>query len=324
MHRTFRWGLIGIGALGAALVAAEWYGESQYRADRGLPCTVDRQVRLKDGRMLGYRESGIATGRPVLYFHGALGSALEWPLDPQSAARAGLRLIGVDRPGYGGSDAAPGRRLTDWPEDVRQLADGLGIGRFRIIAWSAGTGYALACGVAMPERIERMDLVGAAVPESYPDGRELRNRDFVFFAALAQRAPGMAYAGLRTIIARRAAEPDWFEWRLTRALSAVDRQVCAEPRIYRAMQRSHASGECRLGSGVIADLVNLGGEWGFRASAVKVPVVMWQGGQDALTPGVRNLQLTRELPQVRRHEFPEEGHFLLYRHEMELLEAREP
>jgi len=46
------------------------------------------------------------------------------------------RLIAVDRPGMGLSNYQANRRLLDWPEDIRLLADALGIDRFSILAYS--------------------------------------------------------------------------------------------------------------------------------------------------------------------------------------------
>ena len=66
--------------------------------------------RLRDGRSLAFAEWGAADGDPLLAFHGAPGSRLWCPDDFQpgkTTTEAGVRLITVDRPGYGRSD--PGR-----------------------------------------------------------------------------------------------------------------------------------------------------------------------------------------------------------------------
>src|SRR2546425_12653883 len=60
-------------------------------------------------------------GAPVLFFHGAPGSRLQCP-DPDLP---GVRLVTMDRPGYGGSDPKPARRLVDWHDDVAAVLDHL-------------------------------------------------------------------------------------------------------------------------------------------------------------------------------------------------------
>jgi pimeloyl-ACP methyl ester carboxylesterase len=309
---------------GAGMAAAaafyELRGRRLRRRDSAIvpPCE-DSRLSLPDGRKLGYRDLGVPAGDPVLYFHGALGSRLEWPADPCSPVRAGVRLLAPDRPGYGCSDPAPGLTLRDSVEDIRVFADALAIDRFRIVAWSAGSVYAMACAVVMPERISRLDLIGAVVPESCPEGRQDRDPRLGYFARLAQWAPGTAYALLRRTIARREAEPEWFECELERELSPSERAVLADPAIRDLTKRSHAAGEARLGAGIIGDLEAGGGGWFFTPSQVQVPVVMWQGAEDRLTPESRNRRLLREFPNVRLRRFPGEGHFLLYRHEAEIL-----
>jgi pimeloyl-ACP methyl ester carboxylesterase len=306
---------------GAIVVARERRGRELYRADMKLPvsCVDASDLRLQDGRLISFHLSGPGDGTPVVYFHGLLGSRLDWPATPGAADAAKVRLIAIDRPGYGCSDPKPGRTLLQWPDDVRQVLDRLGISKFRIIAWSGGTPYALACGYRMPDRVTRIDLAGAVAPESYAEGKAQRDQSLSRFALLAQYVPGIAYAGLRQTVVRREKEPDWFEDRLARGLSKVDQELVHQPDIRRVLKRTHATGESRIAVGLVEDLETLGGPWGFKPSDVKTPVVMWQGSEDTLTPAIRSARLATELPNVKVKLFPGEGHFLIYRHEAELL-----
>ena len=86
---------------------------------------------LADGRSLGFAEFGDPAGAPIPYFHGHPGSRLEAALLDESANRCGVRPVGTDRPEIGLSDFQPRRRILDWPADVEQLADALGLARFQ-------------------------------------------------------------------------------------------------------------------------------------------------------------------------------------------------
>lgn len=97
----------------------------------------DEQMRLRDGRILAYAEWGDMHGHPVFFFHGSPLSRL-WCPDESATRAAAVRLVAVDRPGFGGSDLQPGRRLEDWPSDVTELADALGFDRFAVAGYSAG------------------------------------------------------------------------------------------------------------------------------------------------------------------------------------------
>ena len=118
---------------------------------------ADATITLADGRTLAYCEWGNPTGSPVMLVHGGPGSRLLCP-DEDATAVAGVRLLTVDRPGYGGSGPRPDPTLLGWADDVQALADRLGLDRFAMVGWSAGGGYALACAVRMPGRISAVGL----------------------------------------------------------------------------------------------------------------------------------------------------------------------
>jgi pimeloyl-ACP methyl ester carboxylesterase len=69
------------------------------------------------------------------------------------AARLGLRLIGIDRPGYGLSTPKPGRTIGGWVDDALAVADELGLGRFATVGVSTGGAYALALAAKSPRVI---------------------------------------------------------------------------------------------------------------------------------------------------------------------------
>ena len=84
----------------------------------------DGGLSLPDGRNLAYAEWGTSSGPPVLLFHGGPGSRLFCP-DYEATMSSGVRLITIDRPGFGGSDPQPGRTLLGWADDVSAFADAL-------------------------------------------------------------------------------------------------------------------------------------------------------------------------------------------------------
>lgn len=70
-----------------------------------------------------------------------------------AAVEAGLRLVGIDRPGYGLSTAEPGRTIGGWVPEALAVADHLGIDRFVTVGTSTGGAFALAVAALAPERI---------------------------------------------------------------------------------------------------------------------------------------------------------------------------
>jgi len=88
----------------------------------------DGTIRLKDGRLLGYAEYGDRQGRPVFFFHGTPGSRRMRHPDDQMAKAARVRLITVDRPGYGTSDSLPFDKVSQpvalWHGEMDAFANG--------------------------------------------------------------------------------------------------------------------------------------------------------------------------------------------------------
>jgi pimeloyl-ACP methyl ester carboxylesterase len=110
-------------------------------------------ITLHDGRRLAYIEAGDPDGKPVFVLHGLPGSRLSVKKVSEQAAFVGARLICPDRPGIGYSDPKQDRKLTDYPDDLTQLADHLNIEQFAVVGVSAGGPYAIACAAKHPNRV---------------------------------------------------------------------------------------------------------------------------------------------------------------------------
>ena len=94
-----------------------------------------------------------------------------------------VRLIGIDRPGIGLSTFQAGRKILDWPDDVSEFADKLGIDRFCVQGISGGGPYALACAFKIPNRLISCCIISGMSPlYSDTEGMNISNR-FVFFIA---------------------------------------------------------------------------------------------------------------------------------------------
>ena len=129
-----------------------------------MVAATDKTLQLHDGRTLGYTEYGSSEGKPLFYFHGHPRSRFEARFLAEQAVRAGVRLIGIDRPGMGRSTFKAGRRLLDWPDDVIELADSLHLDRFAVIGFSGGGPYALACACKIPNRLTACGIVSGVGP----------------------------------------------------------------------------------------------------------------------------------------------------------------
>src|SRR6201999_3363230 len=92
--------------------------------------TTGTAVTTPDGRTVLVHEAGDPAGRPLVVHHGSPSGGLFTEKDHDNAVERGMRLIGFDRAGYGGSDRNPGRTVGDVAIDVTAIADALGVERF--------------------------------------------------------------------------------------------------------------------------------------------------------------------------------------------------
>lgn len=176
-------------------------------------------VELADGRTLGYAETGAPDGDPVLAFHGIPNGRLGAAVFDQVGRDLGNRILAPERPGVGVSDPAPNRALLDWPTDVTQFLDALGIETAPALGISGGGPYALACGAVAPDRFPRVaTCCGVGPVESAPSALRLLLRSANYFPWLPR-----AFLGLEVRSAEYA--PEWTIDRRVRGAAPGDEAV---------------------------------------------------------------------------------------------------
>src|SRR6185312_12703607 len=104
---------------------------------------------MNDGTLIqvgtrALRVRSLGAGTPVVYAHGAPGSILEQPVSEAVLSKLGVRLVLIERPGFGASGRHEGRTLATWVDDFRAVLGALGLGTVRVLGWAAGVPYALA------------------------------------------------------------------------------------------------------------------------------------------------------------------------------------
>jgi pimeloyl-ACP methyl ester carboxylesterase len=282
---------------------------------------VDATITLRDGRSLAYAEWGDLTGRPVILFHGMPNSRLAGP-NPNATRAAGVRLITIDRPGYGRSDPRPGRTLLDWVDDVAELVDRLRLPPCRLVGWSSGGPYAMACAVRIQSRVRSIGLAASNAPlDEVPGGWDslatatrdlialLRSDRAAAMEAIAQRCSW--YTTDPEFIPdelRRPGNPDW----------ALFQQ---HPEIFEAWRRGRREGARQGSIGFIDDWAAECLPWGFSPVDVPCEARLWWGEADMLVGRGETECLARTIPRSALVTYPSEGHLILFTRWVEMLAA---
>jgi pimeloyl-ACP methyl ester carboxylesterase len=286
-------------------------GADRLNQDQDMATAADRRIALGDGRGLGFAEFGDPAGRPVFYFHGFPGSRLEAGLAQDAAARSGVRLIGVDRPGYGLSDFKAGRAIRDWASDVTELAEGLGIERFAVLGVSGGGPYALSCAAGIPGRLTAAGVACGLGPVDMPGAAAGMQRLHRIGFFLARYAPPFARLVFSAATLGVSRNPGRLLARLDAALPEPDRSVLGRP-VFRGIYGRSLAEAFRSGSrGPAWDVTLYRSPWGFSLEAIESSVYLWQGGRDVIVPPSMARMQADAIPGCSARYYPDEGHFSL-------------
>lgn len=216
-------------------------------------------ITLKDGRTLCFARYGAPGGRPVLYLHGAGSSRLEGGHYDERARSAGIQIIATDRPGCGGSSPDPRRRhssytYSSYADDLRELADALGIARFVVAGMSNGGAYAMAAAAHLRDRVTAAIPINATTPVHDPIARRASTLATRLAYVLMRFTPFLAQRGVRRF-------------------AGSGNQLA---------HRSARESLHQRNSGYIAQEVRLASrDWGFDHASIIQPVHIFSGEQDA-------------------------------------------
>ena len=276
--------------------------------------TQQHVVPAPGGRVLAVEEAGDPGGLAVLVHNGTPNSRHLYGPHVADAAARGLRLIGYDRPGYGGSSPQPGRTVADCAADVRAICESLGI--TRLVSWgiSGGGPHLLATAALLP------DLVVAAASLASPAPFHAEGLDW--FAGMGQEnvddfklASGDDFERIRarceeqrteTLGATAANLAATMPSLLTPTDAAVFTGELAEYLVW-----SEQDGFAPGAEGLLADSLALTREWTFELGDISVPMLLLHGREDKFVPFGHGQWLAGYIPGVEARLLDHDGHLTL-------------
>lgn len=273
------------------------------------------EVRTRDGRTLEVLTGGDPDGFPLLFHGGSPSAAVPYaPLD-DAAREAGLRFVTYSRPGYGGSTAFP-RPEPAYADDVadsEDLLDALGVDRFVTAGWSGGGPRALGCAALLPGRCLAAASLAGVGPH---DGAGLdwkagmaEENVAEYSAAEAGREAYAAYLEQEFLPVLLADADDLAE-SLGGLLPPADRAAMDRGFTEWLTETFHRAGAQRI-AGVLDDGQAAVRPWGFDLGSITVPVLVYQGRQDAMVPYAHGAWLAAHVPGAEAHLTEDDGHLTL-------------
>lgn len=260
----------------------------------------EEDLLLSDGRTLRFYDHPPEHREPelaVFWHHGT--PNLGRPPAPlfDLAAQLGIRWIGIDRPGYGGSSPLAGRNVAAIACDVAHVADRLGVDRFAVMGHSGGGPHALACAALLPERVIGAVSIAGLAPIDAPG--------LDWFA-------GMAPSGAASLRAARQGRA-MKEHHESLGLE-FDRELFT-PEDWEALAGPWSWFEGVVGpalaqgpAALIDDDLAYVAPWGFDCARIACPVLILHGGRDRMVPAAHGEWLARHCRAAELWLRPDDGH----------------
>ncbi|MGJ0119805.1 alpha/beta fold hydrolase [Williamsia sp. MIQD14] len=271
---------------------------------------IEGSVAVRQGRRIGFAEFGSPHGRAVIWLHGTPGARRQIPLEARRwAGENNVRVIGLDRPGVGSSTPYRYPSVLGFADDLRIVADALGVDQMAVIGLSGGGPYTLATSYAMPERVVVAGVLGGVAPTVGPDAIDGGAMGLGKYAAGVLEVAGAPIG--RTVssfirVARPIASPAIGLYGLLSP--RADRQLLARPEFKAMFLDDLLNGGKHRMEAPFADVVVFSRDWGFRIGDVTVPVRWWHGDRDHIIPFRHGQHVVDLLPDATLYPMPGDSH----------------
>lgn len=263
---------------------------------------------LPDGRRMDVRITGPEDGQVLLFLSGTPFGATRFGFLERAAHERGLRVVAPSRAGYGDSSRLEGRDVVDVVADAGAILDQLGVTDAVVAGWSGGGPHALACAARLPQARAAACITGVAPFTTMAHWTAGMGEGNVQSFSAVEGGPEVLRAqieGERDALVGVTVEEMVEE--LSSILPPVDRAYVTDEfgaDFLRSVQESFRVG---IG-GWIDDSVAVCRGWGFALDEIDVPVSVWHGSDDLMTPISHGRMLAEAMPQARAHLLEGEGH----------------
>ena len=247
------------------------------------------ELRLPGGRRVQLWDGGDPAGTPVVFFHGCPDTRHAAMTGHGAAVRTGVRLVAVNRPGYGVSDVHESGQASV-ADDAVAVTDLLGIDGFAVLGMSTGGPYAFACAARHRDRV-----FAAAVVAAPSEEESLRRSTYGTVADAIERARPEFAAFVATVAPD---DPDdtalAARWRTM--LPADDAALLAE--FADADVAASVREALARHDGFLRDAAVTFRPWEFRVEDATCPTTLWYGERDTNAPPANGVELAARLPHA--------------------------
>ena len=281
----------------------------------------DERLVRPDGRTVAWSETGIHGGRPVVRLPGTPGSRFSLRADETPWVERGLRVITVERPGFGASTRLPGRGFAEHADDLAAILDHLSIDRAPLYGGSGAAPHLLAFAARHPGRVAAGTIVDGIAPLT-----EAEVRQQVDFNVTGD---GLARAGdvdaLRIMLgearASILADPIAGYRAIMASAPAEDQAIMADPTWQGAVAVAWREALAPGVDGWVDEALAINGDWpDVDVDAVRGSVTWWHSDADRNCPFSAAQRLVARLHHARLIVWEGTGHLTGYLREPQILD----
>jgi pimeloyl-ACP methyl ester carboxylesterase len=234
------------------------------------------------------------------------GQQLEPAYLRREASEAGLRIIGIDRPGYGLSTPQPGRTIAGWVPEALAVADHLGIGQFAAVGTSTGGAFALALAALAPERVFGVVACCSMTDMRWPEGRATMSRPHV---RAVWEAPDRA-AALAAATDAHGEDGSKMRGGTAAVLAPSDLALFRDPEWMKEAMAGFPAMFAHGLEGYTDDRLADGAGWvTFDVKSIQCPVTVLHGGSDRMVDVIHAHHTAEVVPGAKPVVFDDHGHF---------------
>ena len=274
-----------------------------------------RTAKLSDGRQLGFVEHGDPSGMPVLFCHDLFGNRNLRHPDDSILKRLGVRLIGIDRPGYGLSARQAGRDIVAGAIDMDALFRAMQLERCAVLGYSAGAPYALAFANRYPQRVSRCAVVASLPPLDQAQSYSVIHPVYGRLISLARGNNTVFRLLLRGWFFYDGQRgPDMFIREFGSTLTEIDRHALSQLPLFNLRRDIWEEIRQQGSDGVADDLQALTSSWDFHLQSLRSPVDIWWGEADVFSQPIVGKRMAELIPNSTFRLQERAGHTILFTH----------
>lgn len=280
---------------------------------------MDQTIALKDGRRFGLAEFGAPQGYPVIALHGTPGSRLKYAYMDEEARQLGLRLISLDRWGYGGTSVPPQTTLSAFARDVGELASELKVERFSVLGLSGGGPFAYAIAAELGDRVTALALLSpvGAVADTPPEDLDAVHRLGLLNLARVPSVIRLGFGVYRLLLHYWPAAAVGVAG--ARACPA-DHALRDDERARSALVKTFRAGLADGLEGPVIDLRIFATPWDVDGKTIRARTRLWIGTEDRNVPVVSAMLMAEKIDGSELIVLQDQGHFWMLENSGQVLQ----